>query len=308
MSYTEPTSPDLPLCSPWLTPDDLRPVDDCQSCKAVGAETPDDEVLEAAILAASEYLHAVSGFQYGGECEGYVRPCGGEGEGWWGGIWAWAPIPFVLPNGVWPWWGNCGCGAGGGCNCCGPSAFSMGRFPIVSIDEVKLDGDVLDEGVDYRLVNGLLARLDPDGTGQRTWPACQNVALDDDEDGTLSVTFTYGAAPPALGVLAARDLACQLITAGCSDCKPDTSRMTQKVAGGTTLTFLSPTGDVATQMPESVKMFLNAYGPRTNSRQFAKMRRPNQGSGFIAAPIPVGIEGYGRWGFGGMGGSCLGCS
>jgi hypothetical protein len=306
VSYVQPTSADLPLCSPWTTVDALRGEDaTCPPCRAV-TDAMDDATIEAAITAASEYLFAVSGFQFtGAECEGYIRPCGGEGQGWWGGLWAWAPIPFVLPD-AWPWWGTCGCG--GGCDCCGPPAFSMGRFPVVSIDEVKLDGDILVADVDYRLIDGLLVRLDPDGLGNRTWPACQSVQLEDDEPDTMSVTFTYGAAPPALGALAARDLACQLIQDGCVDCQPDTARMTQKTAGGTTLQFISPTGDVATSMPESVKMFLNAYGPRTNSRQFAKMRRPNAHGGFIMAPYPTSIEGYPRWGFGGLGGACVGCS
>jgi hypothetical protein len=294
------------LCGQWITADDLRPTDDCESCSGVTADTPSDDVLNNQILAASEYLNAITGFQFPGICESTVRPCNGSE---WGGIWAWAPIPFVLPEGVWPFWGA-GCGCFGGCECCGPTAFSLGHIPVVSITEVKLDGVVLTEDVDYVVVGDLLARLNPDNpTAPAYWPSCQNIAAPDDEEGTFSVTYAWGASPPALGFLAAADLACVLVKAECGDtaCEP-VQNMVRRTAGGTTIELISPTGDIRTQLPNSVKMFVDAYGPAVPSmRQPPKLRRPQGGNGYIFT-YPTGMGGYGRGGWGGMGGACLGCS
>ena len=57
-----------------------------------------------------------------------------------------------------------------------------------------------------------LSRLD-DGH----WPYGQNLTLADTEEGTFSISYTYGADPPELGMAAAAQLGCQLYTA----CDPD---------------------------------------------------------------------------------------
>ena len=297
--------PYLSLCSPWLTADDLRPTDDdCAPCQIVTDATPSDEVLEAAILSASEYLHAVSGFQFTGTCETTVRPCAADQD--WGPWMAFAPVPFVLPNGFWPLWGGCGCS--GGCNCCGPRGFALGRIPVLAVSEVMLDGVELTEEVDYTLVDNLLIRLDPDNPEHEAfWPNCQNVALPDTEPHTMSVTFTWGASPPSLGVLAATDLACMLVRAACGDasCKP-AQRMVQKVAGGTTVQLISPDGDISTALPDSVKLFIKAFS--TGFRLNARLRRPGVGSGVIVpTPEMIGGTPFGRYGLG-LGAGCLNCS
>lgn len=301
---SDPTSAGLPyltLCTPWTTVAAVRGDDGCEPCRHVTALTPDDAVIEAAILGASEYLHANSMYQFTGTCESVARPCGSEDQQM-SGIWGWSEIPFFFPAGVFPaWWGWGGCGSG--CNCCGPPAFALGRIPVVAVSEVKLDGEVLVEGTDYELVDNLLARL-IDGESGGRWPTCQNIALPDTEVGTFSVTFTWGAAVPELGAIAARDLACQLIGDACgADCKPS-ERMVSRQAGGTTVQLISPDGDVRTSLPRSAKLFLEAYGPPSPSmRQPAKLRRPNSGQGFIFN-YPTGAYGYNR---GGFGSGCQGC-
>ena len=291
------------LCTPWLTVTELRP-GDCTVCQGVTDETPSDDVLEAAIVAASEYLNAQAGFQFPGVCETTVRPCDTNQN--WGPWQLFAPIPYVLPNGFWPLWGGCGCS--GGCNCCGPRGFALGRIPIVSVSEVKLDGEVLTEDVDWTLVDNLLIRLDPDDPEHEVyWPSCRNSALPDTELNTFSVTFSYGAGPPSLGVLAATDLACVLVRAQCGDasCKP-AQRMVQKVAGGTTVQLISPDGDISTALPDSVKLFLKAFS--TGFRLNARMRRPGVGSGVIVpTPEMIGGTPWGRYGLG-LGAACQGCS
>ncbi len=301
---TEPSSGGL--CGPWLTADDMRP-GDCAVCPAVDDATPDDDTINDQIRAASEYLNAMAGFAFPGVCNTTVRPCAPSGRE--GGLWAWAPIPYELPQGIWPvFGGGCGgCGgAWGGCGCCGPTAFALGHIPILEVTQVKLGGEVLTEDVDYRLVDNLLARLDPDDqTNPAYWPSCQNLAADDDQPGTMSVTFNWGIEPPASGVMAARDLACMLIGAQCGDeaCRP-AQRLTQKVAGGTTLQFISPDAEILNQLPNSVRLFLDAFG--TPMRRTPKVRHPQAGTGYIWN-TPVSAQGYGRWG-GMFGAGCQGCS
>lgn len=284
------------LCAPWLSPDEMR---DAGCCTAVTDDTPVDDVIEAAITAASEYLNAAVQFQFPGTCSTTVRPCSGQdGPFGFGGLYAFSQIPFYFPDGVFPlWWLGCGCG--GGCDCCGPPAFSLGHIPIITVTEVKLDGVVLEEDVDYVVVGDLLARLGSDNT----WPACQNIALPDTDEGTMSVSFTWGANPPTLGVTAARDLACAILKDCGDDCKPS-ERMVTRQAGGTTVQLISPDGDVRTSMPRSVKMFVDAYGPPVPSmRTFPKIRRPNSGTGVIVGPVDYGIG----WQRGGWGAGCAGC-
>lgn len=79
----------------------------------------------------------------------------------------------------------------------------LGDEPIAGVSEVLIDGDVL-AGSAYRVDDfERLVRLDGDG-----WPTCNDLSLDSTEDGTFEVTFTYGAAIPAEGVLLASLLAC----------------------------------------------------------------------------------------------------
>lgn len=309
--------PWIELQGPWNTAASLRPGEgddaSCAPCAPnVTDATPGDDVLDAALLQASDYLFAASGFQWPGVAEVTVRPCAAD-QGPWAGIYAWAPIPYVLPDGVWPLCGG-GCGGCGGawgsCNCCGPWGFALGRVPIISVEEVLLNGETLTADVDYTLVDNLLVRLDPDNpTAHAYWPNCQNIAAPADEPGTMQVTFTWGVDPPPLGALAARDLACMLVRAECGDqsCQP-TARMVQRQAGGTTVQLISPDGAARSLLPQTAKLFLDAYGLATSSRGPAKLRSPNRGAGVIG-PTPETLWGYGgqRWGFG-LGDACLGCS
>jgi hypothetical protein len=177
----------------------------------------------------------------------------------------------------------------------------------VSVTEVKLDGEVLEAEVDYTVVGDLLARLNPDDpTAEAFWPSCQNIATPDTEVGTFSVTYAWGASPPALGFLAAVDLSCVLVGAACgnADCLP-TQNLVSKTAGGTTMNFIPPSEPVMKQLPRTVQMFIDAYMPDPIARRQPKLRRPNSGWGMIWTP-PTTAAGYQRAGW--MGGACIGCS
>jgi hypothetical protein len=181
-------------CSPWLIGDDVA---DCCS-----VETSDGTIFDDYAIQAQELLYELSGRQFAGICSQKARPC----------------------------WTNCGCGwqvlsrghlvyqndswfcNDSPCGCSSLSRVKLGGYPIVSIVEVKVNGDVIDPNT-YRVdANRYLTRVrdpaDPDTA--LSWPGCQNLALEDTEDGTFSVTYSYGMEPPAIGVAAAAQLACEL--------------------------------------------------------------------------------------------------
>jgi hypothetical protein len=70
------------------------------------------------------------------------------------------------------------------------------------VDEVKIDGVAF---TDYHLRAGHVIYRN-DG---KAWPASQNFGLADTEDGTFSITYTYGVAPPPTVLRAAKELAVQ---------------------------------------------------------------------------------------------------
>lgn len=99
------------------------------------------------------------------------------------------------------WVNSCGCSRGS-CGCSRLSEVIL-PGPVGGIEEVKLDGVALSPSK-YRVDNGnRLVSLDPD----IVWPACQDFALDDDQEGTFSVTYYQGAAPNELTRYAAGILA-----------------------------------------------------------------------------------------------------
>jgi hypothetical protein len=111
---------------------------------------------------------------------------------------------------VGPWdWGYPLAGLCGNCLvACEPSLVKLSGYPVREITEVLIDGDVL-AADQYRLYNArYLMRLD-----SAHWPWSQNLTLPSTEEHTFSVSYTHGADPPALGVYAATQLACEIFKA-----------------------------------------------------------------------------------------------
>ena len=197
VSTSVPTVPsgDGP-CTDWLTGDDVAA---CCSVEASSGVLFDDAAVQAQNL-----LYQLSGRRYAGLCGPLtVRPCrdncscfpvqrlayasGGSRLLWTGDYWG--------------FWGNdsrnCGCGC--------LSQVKLSGFPVQEITEVKIDGDIVAPS-EYRLdENRYLTRLN-----DTFWPACQDLSLDDTEDGTFSVSYVYGASPPPEGVAAAAQLGCEI--------------------------------------------------------------------------------------------------
>lgn len=134
-------------------------------------------------------------------CPSLIRPClkkcGGR-------TWDVSPVggfgdfsPYIS-NGK--WYNGCGCVTD--CSCTSLCEVVM-PAEVGGIAEVKVDGAVLDPTA-YRVDNGnRLVRTDGG-----CWPSCQNMALDDTEAGTFSVSYYPGLAPNdllryAAGLLAA---------------------------------------------------------------------------------------------------------
>jgi hypothetical protein len=163
-------------------------------------ETSSGAIFEEAALQASALLFELSGRLYPGECgPKTVRPsclscaCGYQ----------------ILSRGhiVGPW--DYGYLLAGLCDmclvACSPSRIKLSGYPVQEITEVKIDGDVLPD-TDYTLWKGRYLTHLNDGR----WPIRQNLTLEDTEDGTFSISYTYGADPPSLGQAAAAQLACEI--------------------------------------------------------------------------------------------------
>ena len=207
-------------CSPWITGDDVA-ASCTQAAAAVGTDTAQ---LDQYAAAASEALWAMCGGQFDGVCEETVRPCKidcGCWDGWGSDSWPWSGS--VGWN--WGWNGTSGRWSFGWqqgnnlvCGCSPLSRVHLFGFPVVSIVEVLIDGVALDElypdgSPQWRLDDRMyLTRMqDPASPDvQARWPSCQNLALPATEEGTWQVTYQRGQAPPEIGVLAAKQLACQM--------------------------------------------------------------------------------------------------
>lgn len=243
--------PRTSTCTPWATVDDL-----CDPCLSNYDTIPSD-LLDHQLQVASDLLFMLSGKQFPGLCEMTVRPCAQKSY-----YDAWA----YRSSGYWgyPSFG-CGCSVGR-CGCPKPSQITLGVQPIVSIKEVKVDGDVLDSSL-YRIDDfRYLVRLrDPDGS-YATWPCCQDILLPDTEPDTFSVTFIYGRTPPLAGIHAAAILACEFALA-CSPVDGVECRLPKRVQSlsrqGVNMVLLDPMEFLAAGKLgiHEVDSFISAWNP-----------------------------------------------
>ena len=233
-TVSTPAAPSRGPCQPWITAADVAEVCTLEGTAAVIYDLPAE--------VASDVLFELSGRQFPGVCERTVRPCEGPRCPNWDRLW-----PGTL---YWGW----------ACGCCEVSKIPLAGYPIRAVTEVKINGDVIDPA-DYRLDrNRWLVYLEDPATGlPQSWPGCQRLDRDDTEDGTFSVTYEYGAAVPAAGLLAAAELACQLATAATGgECAlpPGTTRVTRQ---GITVDLEK--AQAALMSLPLVSLFLATYNP-----------------------------------------------
>lgn len=192
-------------CTAWITGDDVA---ECCSAATdiVGTFT---SLLDDAADAASQILFELSGRRWAGLCsrEG-VRPC--HGDCGCGGVQVLSRGHIVDPWGPYSY-SDCG---GRACWCQDLSRVKLAGY-VREVTQVKLDGVVMDSS-SYRVdEHKYLTRVD----GGR-WPSCSHGGRADTEEGTFSVSYTYGKTPPLSAVDAAKQLACQAFMqcSGSGDC------------------------------------------------------------------------------------------
>lgn len=172
------------VCSPWAEVGDV-----CAPCNDYEFDTA---VLAEWLEVSSDMLFDLTRRRWPGECTRVIRPCRQD---------------------------RCGCAEGHRCGCRRLSQVDLQPHGlVVSVDVVVVDGVVVDPAR-YRLDEGrwLVYLPESDDAEVQGWPTHQRLDLDDTEDDTWSVAYTYGAAPPLGGQKAAAELGCQLALS----CHPD---------------------------------------------------------------------------------------
>lgn len=253
-------------CTPWADSQDVALMCDV----SVGS---DISVFDQVVSTASQLLWSLSGRQFSGACRKTVRPCSDircNFQVLSRGHIVWDPTFYydLYWGGSWWWWNG-----GKPCGCLPLSQVLLSGWPVRSIDVVKIDGDVVDP-TGYRLdEHTKLTRMrDPANPDfMRLWPSCQILDLPDTEKGTFSVAYTYGQDPPAAGVNAAAQLACELYKQlNGADCllPQGTTRITR---AGLTIERTLFARDVKTGAYRTgmvlVDLFLNSYNPSGITRR-----------------------------------------
>lgn len=185
-------------------------------------ENHPQDVQDLAVALAGESMRMLTGYSVGG-CPVLLRPCS---MGCVSGSLAWyASGGTFYPHmdALGRWVNGCGC-THNSCACSALSTVYIGGG-VGTVTEVKVDGVVLNP-LFYRVDNGaFLVRLD----GQ-AWPVCQDMALEDTEVGTFSVSVSRGAPVDGLGAYAAGVLACEFAKdlTGCECALPPTVTSIQR--------------------------------------------------------------------------------
>jgi hypothetical protein len=259
-------------CSSWIEGSDVL----ANGPPIQGIDADSAWKLDTVAYVASDVLYSLSGRQFPGVCQRTVRPtrekCGcfgiASGIGWW----SWTPS---WGFGGWGWANECGDRVG----CGAISSVPLAGYPVRAITEVKIGGDVLaelddDGNPNYRLDGRRrLVRMDDPASGEpRLWPACQNMSLDDTQAGTFSITYTWGADVPALGRLAAAQMARELwVSLNGGTCKLP-SKATKVVRAGITIERVTAIADAlragSTGIP-LVDTFIATYNPNKRKMRSA---------------------------------------
>ncbi len=200
-------------------------------CLGDGTPVP-QEIVDSMTLASSQFMWAATGRQFG-TCTVTLRPlcinqcqseCVDSGFGF-----PWVPIHQA--DGTWI---NVTCSQGN-CTCVDLCEVPL-PYPVCSVDEVIINGEVIPEA-EYSVINhNKLIRA----KGAGCWPSCNDLSLPTTDDGTWSITVTYGKPVPELVKLAAAEFACQLMKK-CVGRPCDLPQRIQSVnRQGMSATFLDP--------------------------------------------------------------------
>ncbi len=216
-----PDQPVMGPCAAWTTGADVA------ICAGVEVGSDNEALLDQVAVEASMLLYRLSGYQYGGQCDYAARPCSTRR----GCLHEWGL--FEAERGF-----QCGCGS--------LSQVVLTGYPVTSITEVLIDGEVIDPDT-YRLETDwmTLTRVrDPAEPRVRLfWPACQDRDQDDlTQPGTFVVRYLAGVNPPPYGERAAAELGAELLRAcpggtGSGEACRLPSGITQITRQGVTMNF-----------------------------------------------------------------------
>jgi hypothetical protein len=202
-----------------------------------------DLICAEAAVAASQVLYELSGRMFTGDCGPVtVRPVSRPTDqdtrsstplGWFS-VWGTASGYGAEPAGVLAHYGSRE-----------PPTIRL-PYPVTEILQVLIDGIVIPGPYDPDTQTGEwelrdfqeLVRVRPTASFSPTqrwgWPTSQVMDLPDSEEGTFSVTFTFGTAPPAMGELAARKLGEYLVLPQLGDTTHYPKRIVQMSRQGVT--------------------------------------------------------------------------
>jgi hypothetical protein len=248
------------------------PCDDWPVTWTCDVDTLNPAVTGAAVSMATAALWALTGMRFG-TCEITLRPCARScddgrfyddfGPPWEGGR------SYPQPALIGGLWFNLTCGScAGGCSCSTVSEVLL-PAPVHTIVEVLIDGTPMASGA-YRVDNNrLLVRTDGG-----VWPRCNDLSKEDTEEGTWSVTATYGEALPDGASLAVGQLACEIAKAAAGgDCKLPAG-LQQLVRQGVTISYpdvgeLFRQGRTGLYLVDLFVSTWNPYGLRQRSRVYS---------------------------------------
>lgn len=202
-------SPDAP-CEPYGTIADF-----CGTCEEL-ANTPENNALFLKMIdVATATVFRLTQSRYTGECSSLIRPCKKGGKcclpfsnynNNYNGVWGQNQFPsYVFSRGNTIYNQGCPTDCYDDCDCSGADCITLPFYPVCEIEEVKIDGVILDPSEYYLRDQKYLCRKN-----DLLWPTCQRLDKDLTETDTWSVKFKHGIEIPADLKHHTLDYACQL--------------------------------------------------------------------------------------------------
>lgn len=238
------------------------------SCRTDEWNRLPEPVQDLALAMASATLSRLTGYRVG-SCPITIRPdsqqpfprsCPPWMDGW-GMGYLYGPMPLNW-NGT---WSNLACDISSGSR----NEVQLPP-PVGRVDEVKVDGNVLDTG-DYRIDGNVLVWT---GAGDAPWPQTQDMSLADTEPGTFSVTYLNAYPVDSLGAYAVGALATEFGKACVGNKCLLPQNVTTVVRQGLTLEVIAgsfPNGETGLRAVDS---YIGLWNPK--HRQQATVWNPNR--------------------------------
>lgn len=275
-------SPRSGACSPWALASDIEalPWVKAQVAKLEQKGEIDEQQIEGicaeAATAASDILYELSGRIFPGECGPVTvrpvsRPTDMDTRAWGATL---STVGWVASQGFASAYGSFNPGVVAHYGSIEPPTIEL-PYAVTEIVQVKIDGEVIPpseyELRDFKSLIRVRLGASDVPVARYGWPTSQIMDLPDTEPGTFSVTYMFGVAPPASGLLAVRKLAEMLALPQLGDSLHYPTRVTSVARQGVTAAITDVMDLVmkgGTGIYE-VEVFLNSVNPNRNARQAA---------------------------------------